>query len=120
MNIVNDFLKLCCIRRGLILHYLSTLLGPTNPPEPPRFGQKPKHKWCFFKPSLSYLLYYPFIKGGHCSPNLTNDMKVERDEDHQRNDEDDDCDPSKINLMPERWPAGEVADTLWLQGTINL
>ena len=60
------------------------------------------------------------IKVGHCSPNLTDNVNIERDEDHQRDDENDDGNPTKVHLMQEGWPASEVTDTLWLQGAIQL
>jgi hypothetical protein len=47
-------------------------------------------------------------------------MTVERDEDHKRNEKDDDGHPTEIYLMPDRWPAREVTDTLGLKGAVKL
>ena len=51
-------------------------------------------------------------------PNITDNVDVERDEDHKRDDEDDDGHPTEIHLMPDRWPASEVTDTLRLKGVV--
>ena len=42
---------------------------------------------------------HPFT--GHCNPDLTNDMAVERDEDDERDDEDDDGHPTEVYLAPD-------------------
>ena len=63
---------------------------------------------------------YPFIKGSHFSPNLIDNMNVERDEEHTRNDKRYDVHPTEIYISPDRWPASEVTDTLRLKGTVQL
>ena len=42
---------------------------------------------------------YPIIKGGHGSPNLTNNVNVERDEDHKRDDENDNGHPFSFHFI---------------------
>ena len=65
-------------------------------------------------------MFYLFIEVCHCSPDLTDNMAVERDEDDKRDDEDDDGHPTEIHLAEDGWPAGEVTDTLWLEGAVEL
>ena len=47
-------------------------------------------------------------------------MNVERDENYKRDDKNDDGQTTEIYFMPDRWPASEVTDTLWLKVDIRL